>query len=43
MVLREEELGQKQIAGSIQHWLIVSKTLLKSLVELVDNFLLNVE
>ena len=38
MVLREEELGQKYLAGLIQYWFIVSKTLLKSLEELVDSF-----
>ena len=39
MALREEELGQKYLAGSIQYWLIVSKTLSKTLVEFVDSFL----
>ena len=33
MALREEELGQKCLAGSIQYWFIMSRTILKSLVE----------
>ena len=36
---REELLGQKYLAGSIQYWFMVSKTLLKSLEEFVDSFL----
>ena len=39
MALREELLGQKYLAGSIQYWFMVSKTLLKSLEEFVDSFL----
>ena len=38
MALKEEELGQKHLAGSIQYCMIVFKTLLKSLEELVDSF-----
>ena len=38
MALREEELGQKYLAGLIQYCLIVFKALLKSLVEFVDSF-----
>ena len=39
MALREEGLGQKYLAGSIQYWFMVSKTLLKSVEEFVDSFL----
>ena len=38
MALKEELLGQKYLAGSIQYWLIVSKTLSKTLVDFVDSF-----
>ena len=37
MALREEVLGQKYLSGAIQWWLIVSKTLLKSLELFVDS------
>ena len=43
MALTEEELGQKHLAGSIQYWLRVSKTPLKSLEELVDGFSLHIK
>ena len=38
MALREELLGQQYLAGSIQYWFTVSKTLLKSLEEFVEFF-----
>ena len=37
---REELLGQKYLAGSIQKYLIVPKTLLKSRGEFIDSFLI---
>ena len=40
MALREEVIGEEYLAGAIQYRLIVSKTLFKSLGELVDSFLI---
>ena len=39
MVMREEVLGKNWLAVPIQSWLVVPKTLLKSLKEFVDSFL----
>jgi len=38
MVLSEDELEQKYLAGSIHYWLIVSQKLLKSFGEFIDSF-----